>query len=165
MSVNTLTIISAVAGIVLGFLTPWWFTRSSKRASEAERGSLFKEILTLRSLLASIAESATKSGILAVEQALESIRLLDKIVDAVATSLNPAKPTSDLDVLGRASIGALLNECGGVSVPRLFRAVAHGLPEASPSAISSSLDELSKAGKVSRLGNDVMKAEVIRVNP
>jgi hypothetical protein len=163
-SANAITIISTVAGIAIGFLTAWWFARSSKRASDAEQARLLKEISTLRSLLASIAESVPNSVIPDVERTLESIRLPDRVAEAVLTSLKSNGSTSALDLLVRASIGALLNERGEVSIPRLFQAVAHRFPDAGPSAISSSLDDLRKAGKVSWLGDDVMKAEVIRVN-
>jgi len=165
MSGNTLTIASAAAGIVVGFLTSWWFTRTSKRASEAEQARLLKEISTLRSLLAGVAESVSKAAVPDVEHALQSVRLPGGVADAVATSLKSAASASALDVLVRASIGGLLNEHGEVSVPRLLEAVAHDFPDASPSAISFSLDTLRRAGKVSWLGDDVMKAGVIKVNP
>jgi hypothetical protein len=132
--------------------------------SSAEQARLLQEISTLRSLLASVAESAAKSVIPDIEQTLQSAELPDKVADEVTISLKSATSASALDVLVRASIGTLLNEHGEVSVPRLLREIAHAVPDASPSAISVSLEELGHAGKVSWLGDDVLKAGVIRVN-
>jgi hypothetical protein len=137
----------------------------SPQISPADQASLLKEISRLRSLLASVAESAANSVIPDVEQALKSVQLPDKLADAVAVSLKSATSESALDVLIRASIGTLLNEHGEVSMSRLLREIAHRLPDARPAAISSSLEELRQAGKVSWLGDDVMKAGVIRVHP
>ena len=137
----------------------------STEVSPVDQASLLKEISMLRGLLASVVESAAKSVIPGVEQALQSVQLPDKVADAVALSLKSATSESALDVLIRASIGTLLNEHGEVSMPRLLREVAHRLPDAGPSAISSSLEELRQSGKVSWLGDDVMKAGVIRVHP
>jgi hypothetical protein len=137
----------------------------SPQVPPVDQESLLKEISALRSLLASVAESAAESVVPGVEQALQSAQFPDKVADAVAISLKSATPESAFDVLIRASIGTLLNEHGEVSVPRLLREVTHRLPDASHSAIASSLEELRQAGKVSWVGNDVMKAGVIRVHP
>ena len=167
MSGNMLTIVGTVAGIVAGLLTSWLFTRSSRRDGQAEEARLLKEISTLQEkvstqqgLLSGIAESAPR-----IERALQSARSSAQAASAVATSLKSAPSAPALDMLVRASLGALLNEHGEVSVPRLLRAVTRGLPDASPSSISSSLEELRKAGKVSWSGDDVMKAGVVRVHP
>jgi hypothetical protein len=111
---------------------------------------------------ADAAPAATQN---AADQAslLKEISMLRGILASVAES--SATPGSSLDVLIRASIGTLLNEHGEVSITRLLREIAHRLPDASPAAISSSLEELRRAGKVSWLGDDVMKAGVIRVHP
>jgi len=162
-----LTVISTVAGIIVGFLTSWWFTRSSKRHAEAERVILLKEISTLRSLLSGVAESVTKPIIsdVSVDQALRSAQLPDRVAEAVVTSLKSASSASTVDVFVRASLGALLNEHGEVSVSRLLREVAHALPDATPSSIVASLEELRRSGRVSWSGDDVRKAEVVRVLP
>jgi hypothetical protein len=172
VSGNTLTVVSTVAGIVVGFLTSWWFTQSSKRASQEanvrlhnDNVSLRKEISAMKNLLSGLAESAAKATIPNVEQALQSAGLPDKTAAAVATSLSPAASTSALDVLVRASLGTLLNERGEVSVSRLYQAVADALPDASESSILSSLEELRKAGKISWSGNDIWKAGIIKVHP
>lgn len=161
MSANMLTIVSAVAGIVVGFVTSWWFSRSAKRASQKEQASLHEEISILRGLLSSVADSVTKPGI--EEAGLLRAQPVGQPAAAATTSLSPA-PTSTVDVLVRASLGTLLNEHGEVSVPRLFRTVAHALPEESTSSISSSLEELRKAEKISWEGDDVRKAGVIKVH-
>lgn len=100
-----------------------------------------------------------------VEQALKSAKSSDRVADVVATSLKLVTSTSALDVVVRAAIGPLIDEHGEVNVARLLRTVAHGLSDASPSEIACSLNKLQEAGKVSWLGNDVMKAEVIKVHP
>jgi len=165
MSANTLAIVLAVGGALVGFATSWLFTRSTLRDAEAKSARQLKEILTLRGLLSDVAESVAKPITPDVERALESARLTDQVAKAVTTSLTSATSASAHDVLVRASLGALLNEHGEVSVPRLLRAVTQGLPDATPSSISSSLEELRKAGKVSWSGDDVIKAGVVRVNP
>ena len=172
MSGNTLAIVLAAAGIVVGFLTSWWFTRSTLRDAKAtaakqqeEMARQHEEISTLRGLLSGVAESVAKPITPDIEKALQSARLSDQVANAVATSLKSATSASTLDVLVRASLGALLNEHGEVSVPQLLRTVARARPDASPSSISSSLEELRTAGKVSWSGDDVMKAGMIRVNP
>lgn len=159
MSGNMLTITSTVAGIVVGFVTSWWFTRSAKRASQEERASLHEEISILRGLLSSVAESVTAPGIPNAER----LSAQPGQAPAPVVALSPA-PTSTVDVLVRASLGTLLNEHGEVSVPRLFRTVSHALPEESTSSIASSLEALRKAGKVSWQGDDVRKASIIRVH-
>jgi hypothetical protein len=167
MSGNTLTVVSAVVGIVVGFLTSWWFTRSAKRDAEAKRMSLVTEISALRGLLSGVAESVTKPLITHgdVEQALRSARSPDTMADAIATSVRSAESTSKLDVLVRTSLGALLNGQGEVSVPRLLQAVARALPDASLPSVLSSLEELRAAGRVSWSGDDVRKAGIIKVHP
>lgn len=165
MSGNILNIVSTVAGIVVGFLTSWWFTRSSKRDAEAKAARLLKEVSTMRGLLSGVAESVAKPITPGIEQALRSARVPDQLASAVATSVTSTASASAVDVLVRASLGALLNEHGEVSVPRLLRAVTRSIPEASPSAISSSLEALRAAGRVSWPGDDVLKAGVVRVNP
>jgi len=167
VSGNMLAIVLAVAGILVGFVTSWWFTRSSKRNAEEERVILQKEISALRGLLSDVAESAirstaTESGIDKVPQAT---RVPVKVPDSAAASPPSTAATSTIDVLVRTSLGALLNEHGEVSVPRLFREVTHALPDASLPSIVSSLEELRKAGRISWSGDDVRKAEVIRVHP
>jgi len=156
-----LTVVSTVAGIVVGFLTSWWFSRSSKRQAEANTSAL-------QSLFSDVAESMTSKPIITgveVDQALRAARLPDKVAGDVATSLSSATSASTIDVLVRASLGALLNEHGEVSVPRLLQEVARALPDASLSSVLSSLEELRKAGRVSWSGDDVRKAEVIKVHP
>ena len=118
MSANTLTVVSAVAGIVVGFMTSWWFTRSSKLQADADRVVLLKEISTLRSLLNGVAESVIKpiSTSVGVDQALRSAQLPDKVADTVARSIRPAASVSGTDVFVRATLGSLLDEHGEVSV-------------------------------------------------
>jgi hypothetical protein len=161
VSGNMLTVVLAVAGIVVGFLTAWWVSRSSKRQAEANMS-------TLRSLFSDVAKSMTSRPIITdveVDQALRSARLPDKVAGDVATSLRSATSASTIDVLVRASLGALLNEHGEVNVPRLLQEVASALPDASLSSVLSSLEELRKTGRVSWSGDDVRKAGVIRVHP
>jgi hypothetical protein len=158
---NTLTVVSTVAGIVVGFMTSWWFTRSGKRDAQKKQLGLLNEISALKSLLSSVAESVTESITSNVE-ALQSAQLPDRKPTTVTTS---PSPTSTLDVLVRASLGALLDEHGEVSFPRLFKAVSQDLPGASLSSVLSSLEELRKSGKVSWPGDDVRKAGVIKVHP
>jgi hypothetical protein len=156
-----------VAGIIVGLLTSWWFSRLGKRRAVEERVILLKEISALRGLLSGVAESVTKpiATDTAVDQALQSARLPDKVADSVVTSLRSAASASNIDVLVRASLGALLNEHGEVSVPRFLREVTHVLPDASLSSVFSSLEELRKSGRISWSGDDFRKAEVIRVHP
>ena len=161
VSGNTLTVVSTAAGIVVGFLTSWWFSRSSKRQAEANMSAL-------QGLFSDVAESMTSKPIttgVEVDQALRSARLPDKVAGDVATSFRSATSASTIDVLVRASLGALLNEHGEVSVPRLLQKVAPALPDASLSSVVSSLKELREDGRVSWSGDDVMKAGVIRVHP
>ncbi len=166
MSGNTLTVISAMAGIVVGFLTSWWFSWSGKRHAQAERAILVSKITSLQGILSGVAESISAKPMIAsaeVDQALHA--LPDKAAGDVVTSLRSAASASTTDVFVRASLGALLNERGEVSVPRLLQEVAHSLPEASLSSVQSSLEQLRESGRVSWSGNDVRKAEVIRVHP
>lgn len=167
MSANTLTVVSTVAGIVVGFMTSWWFTRSSKLQADADRVVLLKEISTLRSLLNGVAESVIKpiSTSVGVDQALRSAQLPDKVADTVARSIRSAASVSGTDVFVRATLGSLLDEHGEVSVSRLLRNVTHALPDAGLPSILSSLEELRKAGRVSWSGDDVRKAGVIKVHP
>ena len=160
VSGDMLSVVLAVAGIVVGYLTAWWFSRSSKRQAEANMSAL-------QSLFSDVAESMTSKPITGVEldQALQSTRLPDKVAGDATTSLRSATSASTIDVLVRASLGALLDEHGEVSVPRLLQEVASALPDASLSSILSSLEELRKTGRVSWSGDDVRKAEVIRVHP
>jgi hypothetical protein len=166
VSSNTLTVVSTIAGIILGFLTSWWFTRSSKRSAEAERGILLNEISALRSLLASVAESVTKPIVsnVGADQTQQSSRVPNEVAEVVVASPRPDESVSPVDLVVRASLGALLNEHGEVSLARLLREVAHSLPDVSPSAVISSLEDLRKTGRVSWSGDDVRKAGIIRVH-
>jgi hypothetical protein len=166
VSGNTLTVVSTMAGIVVGFLTSWWFSWSSKRHAQAERVILVNKITSLQAILSSVAESIKATPVIAsaeVDQALHT--LPGKVAGDVATSLRSAASASATDVFVRASLGALLNERGEVSVRRLLQEVAHSLPEASLSSVLSSLGELRESGRVSWSGDDVRKAEVIKVHP
>jgi hypothetical protein len=168
VSGDELTVVSAVAGIVVGFLTSWWFSWSSKRHAQAERAILVNKISTLQSILSGVAESIRTKPIITgveVDHALHAARLPDEVAGDVVTSLRSAASASTTDVFVRASLGALLNERGEVSVPRLLQEVAHALPEASLSSVLSSLEELRKTGRVSWSGDDVRRAGVIRVHP
>jgi hypothetical protein len=171
MNGDVLTVVSTLVGIAVGLLTSWWFTRSGKRAAQEDNVrlhndnvSLHKEVSAMKNLLSGLAESAANTTTPNVEQVLQSAGLADKAI-ATATSLSPAASASALDVLVRASLGTLLNEHGEVSVPQLFRAVAHSVPDAGLPSVVLSLEELRKAGKISWSGDDVRKAGVIRVHP
>jgi hypothetical protein len=157
VSGNTLTVVSAIAGIVVGFLTSWWFSRSSKRQTE-------ENMSALQSLFSDVTVSMTSKPIITGVEAGQA-RLPDKVAGDVAASPRSATSASTIDVLVRASLGALLNEHGEVSVPRLLQEVARALPGASLSSVLSSLEELRKTGRVSWSGEDVRKAGVIRVHP
>lgn len=161
MTGDTLTVVLAVVGIIVGFMTSWWFSRWSNRRSA-------KEISTLKSVLSGIIESVKTEPIITgaeVDRALESARFPDKVADAVVASLRLTTSPSKIDVLVRASLGALLNEHGQVSVLRLLKEVTNAFPDASPSSVVASLEELRKTGKISWSDDDVMKAGVIKVNP
>jgi predicted component of type VI protein secretion system len=121
----------------------------------------------LRSLLSGVAESLSKPTIteLDVEQAVQSAQSSDEPAGAVAISLSSVASTSALDALIRASLGTLLNEHGEVSVSRLLQAVTHAIPDLGLSSIVSSLEGLRRDGKVSWPGDDLRKAEVIKVHP
>jgi len=90
--------------------------------------------------------------------------LPDTAAGDVVTPLRSAEQTAATDMLVRASLGALLNEHGEVSVPRLLQELARDLPDAEPSVLSS-LEELKKSGRVSWDGDDVRKAGIIKVRP
>jgi hypothetical protein len=170
---NTLTIVAAVAGIVVGILTTWWFTWSSKRDGDAKQASLLGEISTLKEEisakeemtstlqrdLSDVADSVAKLVTPHVEKGLQPAQYPGHGAH-VETSTSP----SALDVVIRASLGALLDEHGDVSVPRLLRTVTQRLPDASPSLIASALQALRQAGRLSWQGDDVMKAGVIRIH-
>ena len=151
MSGNTLAIVLAIAGIVVGFATAWWFARASRRDANDKQQKL---LAAQQSLFTDISTKA-----------LEPAQPTGQVANLVAASPRPTAFAPALDVVVRASLGALLDENGEVSVPRLLRAVAQRLPDASPSLISSSLEELRKAGKLSWPGDDVMKAGVIKIYP
>ncbi len=168
MSGNTLTVGSAVAGIVVGFLTSWWFSWLSKRRAQAERVILVNKIATLQGILSGVADSIKAKPIITgveADQVLHSAALPDKVARDVATWLRSAASASAVDVFVRASLGALLNEHGEVSVPRLLQEVARALPDASLSSVLSSLEELRRSGRVSWSGDDVRRARVIKVHP
>jgi hypothetical protein len=155
-----LTVASALAGIIVGFLTSWWFSRSSKVI-------LDKKILALQGLLSGVAESITTKSIVTdaeLDQALQSARLSGKVAGDVVTSIRSAASASTVDVLVRARLGTLLNERGEVDVPRLLQEVTRALPDASLSSVLSSLEELRGTGRVSWSGDDIRKAGVIRVH-
>jgi hypothetical protein len=157
-------------GVLALIVSEWFFEEVVQHDPEADPLSYRKVDVNVKETQAGAwirlcDDSVAKSVIAGIEQALEPVQSLDKVAGAVAMSLKSATSASALDILVRESIGILLNERGEVSVPRLLRAVAHELPDASPSAISSSLGKLRETGKVSWLGDDIMKAGVIRVHP
>jgi hypothetical protein len=168
VSSNMLTIASTAAGIVVGFLSSWWFSRSSQRHSQAERETLMTKIATLQGLLSGVAESISARPTMAggqADQVVRDARLPDKVADEVGASVRSAESVSNADVFVRASLGALLNEHGEVSVPRLMQEVTHALPGMSSSSIVSSLEALRRSGRVSWSGDDPRKADVIKVHP
>jgi hypothetical protein len=150
MSGNKLTVVSTLAGIIVGFLTSWWLTPSGKRDAQKKQLRRHDEISVLKSLLSSGAESVTKSITPNVET-LQPARLPDKRSARGRTSLRPAS-TSASGVLVRASLGALLNEHGEVSLQRLFKGVMQDLPGTSLSSVLSSPEMLGESGKVSWQG-------------
>ncbi len=177
MNGNTLTIVAAVAGIVVGILTTWLFTWSSMRDANKKQASLLTEISTLqektstlqtmtstlRGLLRDVEESVPEPITPQIEKAVQPAWYPGRVAN-VETPPESTTSASALDVLVRASLGTLLDEHGEVSVPRLLRAVIQRLPDASPSLIFSTLEGLRKAGRVSWPGDDVMKAGVIRIH-
>ena len=153
MSGDTLAIVLAVAGVIVGGVISWWFTRASERDASNKQQKL---ISTLQGMFADVADSV---------KALQLAHVPGQVTKLLEASPRPATSTQAIDVVVRASLGALLDEHGEVSVPRLLRAVAQRLPDASPSLVSSSLQELRNAGKLSWPGDDVMKADVIKIYP
>lgn len=153
MSGDTLAIVLAAAGTIVGGVISWWFTRASERDASDKQQKL---ISTLQGMFADVADSV---------KALQLARGPGQVANLVEASPQQATSRQAIDVVVRASLGALLDEHGEVSVPRLLRAIAQRLPDASPSLVSSSLLELRNAGKVSWPGNDVMKADVIKIYP
>jgi hypothetical protein len=164
VSGNTLTILAAVAGIVVGILTTWFFTWSSKRDSDEKQESLLKETSTLRGLFKDVEESIARSITPQVEKAAQPAGYPGQVGNLAEMSPESARSASALDALVRASLGTLLDEHGEVRVPRLLRAVTERLPDASPSQIFSALERLRKAGRVSWTGDDLMKADVIKIH-
>jgi hypothetical protein len=168
VNADTLTITSTAAGIIVGFLTSWWFSQSGKRHSQQEREILLNKIATLQGILSGVAEAISARPLMTdgqVDQAVREARLPDKVADEVATSIRSAESSANVDVFVRASLGALLNEHGEVSLPRLLQEVTHALPGTTSSSIVSALEELRGTGRVSWSGDDVRKAEVIKVHP
>jgi hypothetical protein len=153
VSGNTLTVVLTLAGIVFGGVISWWFARAGKR--DLQR--------SFRDLQGSFA--AQQSLLVELRQTLQSSRLPDTAAGNVVPPLRSAEPTAATDALVRASLGALLNEHGEVSVPRLLQELARDLPAAAEPSVLSSLEELRKSGRVSWQGDDVRKAGIIKVHP
>jgi hypothetical protein len=150
-----LTIVLTVAGIGVGFATSLFFSVSAKREAQAkhdavlqQNSSLHQKISILQNLLSSVVKSAVETDI-GVDQAPRSAQVSGK---------------SSVDLLVRASLGALLNEYGEVSVQRLLREVGHARPGVSPSSVLSSLEDLRETGMVSWAGDDLRKAGVVVVH-
>jgi hypothetical protein len=175
VSGNTLTVVSTIAGIAVGFVTSLWLARSGKRHAETQREKIEKDFADLQSsfsaqqsILAGVAEIIRTKPAMAdfeVSQTPQLAPLADKAGADVVTPPRSAASSSAIDVLVRASLGALLNEHGEVSVPRLLQELARALPGAAQSSVLSSLEELRSSGRVSWSGGDVRKAGVIKVHP
>lgn len=151
MSGITLTFILPIAGIVVGFLTSWWFARAGKRDAKTQRAMIENAFAAQRGFLIDVQQ-----------RGLQSSRSPDTAGGDAVTPVESAVSSSAADVLVRASLGALLNEHGEVSVPQLLNELARALPDAT---VLSYLEELRKSGRVSWSGDDVRKAVVIKVHP
>ena len=146
MSGNTLTVVSTLAGIAVGYMISLWFARAGRR--DLQRSFAAQQVI-----------------LVGLKQTLQSSQLPDTAAGDVVTPLRSAEPTVATDVLVRASLGALLNEHGEVSVPRLLQELDRDLPDAAQSSVLSSLEQLRKSGRVSWQGDDVRKAGIIKVRP
>lgn len=151
VSGNTLTVVLTLAGIAAGAVVSWWFARRSSRELQRSNRDLQRSFDAQQSILAEIKQ-------------MQSSQLPDTAAGDVVTPLRSAEQTAATDMLVRASLGALLDEHGEVSVPRLLQELARDLPDAEPSVLSS-LEELKKSGRVSWDGDDVRKAGIIKVRP
>jgi hypothetical protein len=140
-----LTVVLTLAGIAAGAVVSWWFARRSSR--ELQRSF------------------AAQQRLLVELKTLQSSQLPDTAAGDVVTPLRSAEQTAATDMLVRASLGALLDEHGEVSVPRLLQELARDLPDAAQPSVLSSLEELRKSGRVSWEGDDVRKAKIIKVRP
>ena len=152
MSGNTLTVVLTLAGIAAGAVVSWWFARRSSRELQRSNRDLQRSFDAQQSILAEIKQ-------------MQSSQLPDTAAGDVVTPLRSAEQTAATDMLVRASLGALLNEHGEVSVPRLLQELARDLPAAAQPSVLSSLEELKKSGRVSWDGDDVRKAGIIKVRP
>jgi hypothetical protein len=162
MSTDTLAIVLAVAGIIVGGAISWVFTRAAERDASSKQQKL---ISTLHSMFEDVADRFAEPTTPGSGKALRPPDLPARGANVLEASPQPATSSSALDVIVRASLGSLLDEHGEVSVPRLLRALAQRLPDASPPLISSSLQELRNAGRLTWSGDDVMKADVIKIYP
>jgi hypothetical protein len=152
VSGNTLTVVLTLAGIAAGAVVSWWFARRSSRELQRSNRDLQRSFDAQQSILAEIKQ-------------MQSSQLPDTAAGDVVTPHRSAEQTAATDVLVRASLGALLNEHGEVSVPRLLQELARDLPAAAQPSVLSSLEELKKSGRVSWDGDDVRKAGIIKVRP
>ena len=152
MSGNTLTVVLTLAGIAAGAVVSWWFARRGSRELQRSNRDLQRSFDAQQSILAEIKQ-------------MQSSQLPDTAAGDVVTPLRSAEQTAATDMLVRASLGALLNEHGEVSVPRLLGELARDLPAAAEPSVLSSLEELKKSGRVSWDGDDVRKAGIIKVRP
>ena len=152
MSGNTLTVVLTLAGIAAGAVVSWWFARRSSRELQRSNRDLQRSFDAQQSILAEIKQ-------------MQSSQLPDTAAGDVVTPLRSAEQTAATDMLVRASLGALLDEHGEVSVPRLLQELARDLPAAAQPSVLSSLEELKKSGRVSWDGDDVRKAGIIKVRP
>jgi len=152
VSGNTLTVVLTLAGIAAGAVVSWWFARRSSRELQRSNRDLQRSFDAQQSILAEIKQ-------------MQSSQLPDTAAGDVVTPLRSAEQTAATDMLVRASLGALLNEHGEVSVPRLLQELARDLPDAAQPSVLSSLEELRQSGRVSWEGDDVRKAKIIKVRP
>lgn len=166
MSANALTIIVGVVGFLASVVSSGVFYRRGTRAAENQKAELLLALKQERNLLSRFVRSVAGQTAYA---ALAEPRVQPVVADRSPSSAGAAGPeasTSALELLVRASLGALLDERGRVQLARLFQEVGEALGTPHYEDTVQVLRQLRGTGAVDWDGpDDLHEVQEVRVLP
>jgi hypothetical protein len=162
VSGDALNLLLAAAGIISSAVLSVVFYRLGTRAADAQKAELLEELDGLRKMLANVVQRVAGRDAAPVR----APGATGPPTTGGGVALEGKDPDSAVELLVLASLGALLNERGEVSLPRLLREVGEALRRPSYQQVVAVLRRLRDEGSVDWDGaTDLAGVEVVRVRP
>jgi hypothetical protein len=163
MSGATATLVGILGAILISVIFYWLGTRSAR----GEKQHLLSEIGELRSLVSNLIQELPERlpSEDDIRKMIAGTGASEATVVNVARTLETATADAAVEALVRASLGALLNHRGEVSLPRLMQEVGHAMGKPRYLEVAEVLRRLREDGLVDWDGDnaDLSGIQIVRV--